>query len=124
MYARDPPDRRRCATASGTITRVAAPAEIDHSTVIAIGVAVALGWNLATWAVYRLDKARARQQRWRVRERTLLGMAALGGSPGALVAVYGHRQRHKAQKLGFVLPLWGIALLQLALVAAALWRFS
>jgi uncharacterized membrane protein YsdA (DUF1294 family) len=96
-------------------------AELDHAAIAAIAVAVAIVWNLVTWAVFRLDKARARQQRWRVRERTLLGMAALGGSPGALVAVYGHRQRHKAQKLGFVLPLWGIAAAHAGLLAAGAW---
>lgn len=42
-------------------------------------------------------------------ERVLLGMAALGGTPGALVGVYGHRRRHKAKKAGFVVPLWLMA---------------
>jgi uncharacterized membrane protein YsdA (DUF1294 family) len=82
--------------------------------------------NFAPWAVYRLDKARARAGRGarRIPERTLLGLAAVGGSAGALVAVYAHRQRHKAQKLGFMLWLWGIALVQLAALGLAAWSIG
>jgi uncharacterized membrane protein YsdA (DUF1294 family) len=90
-------------------------------TVVLVAVAVLAAWNLVTWAVYRLDKARARAARGarRIPERTLLVMAAAGGSIGALVAVYGHRQRHKARKLGFVLPLWAIAAAHAVLIALA-----
>jgi uncharacterized membrane protein YsdA (DUF1294 family) len=114
----------RTRTAAGAL-----PATLVHHAAVpvlsrpwAIAVAVAIAWNLVTWAVYRLDKARARRQQWRFRERTLLGMAALGGSPGALLAVYVHRQRHKAQKLGFVVPLWAIAAIHAGLLAAGGWR--
>jgi uncharacterized membrane protein YsdA (DUF1294 family) len=100
---------------------VTVPAEVDQAPLAAIAVAVAVAWNLVTWAVYRLDKVRARQQRWRFRERTLLAMAALGASPGALIAVYGHRQRHKAQKLGFMVPLWAIAAAHAGLLATGAW---
>jgi uncharacterized membrane protein YsdA (DUF1294 family) len=88
--------------------------------VVAAGALLVL-WNVATWAVYRVDKARARRRARRVSERALLTMAALGGSPGALVAVYAHRQRHKARKRGFVAPLWLITAAHAALVAWALW---
>jgi uncharacterized membrane protein YsdA (DUF1294 family) len=96
-----------------------------HLTVPAVLLALLAVWNVVTWAVYRLDKRRARTGRGarRIPERVLLGLAAVGGSPGALIAVYAHRQRHKAQKLGFVLWLWGIVVVQIAaagLVAYAL----
>lgn len=59
--------------------------------------------NLLTWGVYRWDKARAgRRGARRVPERTLLGLAAVGGFVGAGVAMYAHRQRHKANKAAFV----------------------
>ena len=81
---------------------------------ISIAIALVAAWNLATWATYRIDKARARAARGqrRIPERVLLGMAALGGSLGALLAVYAHRQSHKAKKLGFMLWLWGIVVVQ------------
>lgn len=75
--------------------------------------------NLATWAGFRLDKARARRKgARRIRERTLLTLAVIGGSVGALVAMYGHRHRHKVAKTGFAATVW----LAFALhVAAAAW---
>ncbi len=81
---------------------------------ISIAIAV-LAWNLATWAVYRIDKSRARAARGRRRipERVLLAMTAAGGSIGALVAVYAHRQRHKAKKPAFALWLWAIVFVHL-----------
>ena len=78
-------------------------------------------WNAATWAVFRLDKARAGRAGRRIPERTLLLMATLAGSPGALVAVYGHRRRHKNRKPSFVIPLWLIAAAHLALVVGLAW---
>ena len=63
--------------------------------------------NLVTWASYRWDKRQAgRSGTRRIPERTLLALAWLGGWLGALLAVYGHRRRHKARKLRFLLPLW------------------
>ena len=87
---------------------------------LAVVLALLAAWNLGVWAVYRLDKARARRGRGarRIPERVLLGLAAAGGSPGALVAVYAHRQRHKAQKWPFVGWLLAIVVVQLAAGAA------
>ena len=90
------------------------------SKVIAAVAALLAAWNLATWAIYRLDKARAARKQWRISERALLAMAALGGSPGALVAVYAHRRRHKARKPGFVVPLWLITAGHAALLVWAI----
>jgi uncharacterized membrane protein YsdA (DUF1294 family) len=73
-------------------------------------IAALVGINALTWAVYRIDKRRARRTARRVPERTLLGLAAAGGSAGALLAVYAHRQRHKARKSRFMAALWSIAL--------------
>jgi uncharacterized membrane protein YsdA (DUF1294 family) len=56
--------------------------------------------------VYRWDKRQAQRGARRISERTLLLLAWVGGWLGALVAVYGHRRRHKAQKASFMVPLW------------------
>jgi uncharacterized membrane protein YsdA (DUF1294 family) len=66
------------------------------------------------WACYRIDKARAARRARRIPERTLLGLALIGGSPGAIVGMYGHRRRHKTSKRWFVVALWGIVALQAA----------
>jgi uncharacterized membrane protein YsdA (DUF1294 family) len=90
---------------------------------VVVAIAVLGVWNVVTWATYRVDKARARAARGarRIPERTLLAMAAAGGSLGALLAVYAHRQRHKAKKLGFMLTLWAIAAVHVALIGLAVY---
>jgi uncharacterized membrane protein YsdA (DUF1294 family) len=91
---------------------------------VTLFVAVALVvMNLATFAMFGSDKAAAVGKRSRVPERTLLTLAALGGSPGALLArpVF----RHKTRKQPFGAWLMLIVFLQAsALVAGAAlgWR--
>ena len=48
-----------------------------------------------------VDKWKAKKNRWRVRESTLLTVAALGGSIGSLAGMY--LFRHKTQHLKFTL---------------------
>ena len=55
--------------------------------------------NVLTFVVFGLDKWKARRGRWRVPEATLLGLAALGGSVGAWLAM--QLFRHKTQKKKF-----------------------
>ncbi len=79
--------------------------------------------NLVTWATYRWDKHQAgRSGARRISERTLLALAWLGGSFGALIAVYGHRRRHKTRKPRFLIPLWLAVFTWLAgLIVVARW---
>jgi uncharacterized membrane protein YsdA (DUF1294 family) len=77
--------------------------------------------NLATFAIFGLDKAAAVDKRPRVPERALLTLAFLGGSPGALLArpVF----RHKTRKQPFSAWLMLIVFVQVAAAVAglALW---
>jgi len=85
---------------------------------IVIVAAMVLAINLATFAAFGWDKAAARQRDRRIPERTLLTLAALGGSPAALLA----RQtlRHKTRKQPFGARLLLIVFLQVvALIVAA-----
>ena len=52
--------------------------------------------NLAAFILYGADKKKARQGKWRISEKTLLGIAAAGGSIGALAGmhVFHHKTRH------------------------------
>ena len=77
----------------------------------------AVALNLLVWATFRLDKHRAQRGGPRIRERTLLLLAALGGL-GAALAMYAHRHRHKTAKPRFVVVVIASALAQLA---AGLW---
>ena len=58
--------------------------------------------NLLTFVTYGIDKRKARHNRWRVREASLLLLAALGGSIGALLAmkVFRHKTQHKKFRYG------------------------
>ena len=72
-----------------------------------------LGINLLTFFIFGIDKWKARRNKWRVPEATLLMLAALGGSVGALLgmSVFHHKTKHKKFLIG--VPL--ILLAQLAL---------
>ena len=67
-----------------------------------------------------VDKWKAKKNRWRIRESTLLIVAALGGSIGSLAGMY--LFRHKTQHLKFTLgiPLILAAQCLIAVVLMAL----
>lgn len=58
--------------------------------------------NAAGFCLMCADKLRAQKNQWRIRESTLLTVAALGGSPGCLAAMYlvRHKTRHPKFALG------------------------
>ena len=58
------------------------------------------------------DKHRARKNRWRIPEATLMGIAALGGSIGSLIGMYTVRHKTKHPKFTVGIPL--ILIVQLA----------
>ena len=76
--------------------------------------------NVMTFIVYGVDKRKAKQSKWRIRESTLLGLAAIGGSIGALLAmkILRHKTLHNQFKYG--VPL--ILVVQIA-IGAAIWFF-
>ena len=71
--------------------------------------------NIVTFIVYGIDKVKAMKGKWRISEATLLILAAIGGSIGALLGmkIWHHKTMHKKFKYG--LPL--ILLAQIALIA-------
>ena len=70
--------------------------------------------NILTFAVYGIDKRKAKQGSWRISEATLLMLAVIGGTIGALLGmqVWRHKTMHLKFKYG--LPL--ILLAQIALM--------
>ena len=73
--------------------------------------------NVVTFLVYGIDKWKAKQGSWRISEATLLMLAVIGGTIGALLGmqVWRHKTMHKKFKYG--LPL--ILLAQIALMIFA-----
>ena len=72
--------------------------------------------NAAAFVLMLADKIKAKKNRWRIPERTLIGSAILGGSIGALAGMYTFR--HKTKHLKFTL---GIPAILIAQIALAVW---
>ena len=70
--------------------------------------------NILTFAVYGIDKWKARQGSWRISEATLLMLAVIGGTIGALLGMQVWRQKTMHLKFKYGLPL--ILLAQIALM--------
>ena len=75
--------------------------------------------NVLAFSAMGQDKRRARRHTRRTPERTLLGLAAAGGSVGAIcgMRLFRHKTLHKKFRYG--LP--AILIAQLAAAAAVLW---
>ena len=70
--------------------------------------------NVVTFALFGLDKYNARKGNRRIREVTLMAMAALGGSVGAWMGMRLWHHKTKHRKFRYGIPL--ILLLQIALI--------
>ena len=66
------------------------------------------------------DKLFAKQNQWRVPEKTLLGIAAIGGSIGVLAAMY--TVRHKTKHARFFLGVPAILICQIGILLYLLLR--
>ncbi len=76
--------------------------------------------NLLTFFVYGHDKWKAQNPR-RTPEATLLLLAALGGSVGALLAM--HIFRHKTRHRKFTLGIPALLLAQIVVIVLILFKF-
>ena len=81
-----------------------------------------LAINIATFLLYGIDKYKAKKNKWRISEATLLTMAAIGGSIGAWAGMrlWHHKTMHKKFKYG--IPL--IIIMQIALAVYLLTIFE
>ena len=72
--------------------------------------------TVVTFLVYGIDKWKAQHKRWRIPESVLLGLAAIGGSVGALLGmqVWHHKTQHKKFQ-------YGVPAILAAQVAVVVW---
>lgn len=90
---------------------------------MSVFVATALGaLNLFTFLLFGWDKLAAVKGGQRVPEATLLLLAAIGGSPGALLARPAFRHKARKQPFGSWLLLIVFVQAAAAIVAFAVWR--
>jgi uncharacterized membrane protein YsdA (DUF1294 family) len=61
-----------------------------------------IGINVLTFLLYGIDKWKARRGKWRIPEDTLIWLAIVGGSIGALLGMnlFRHKTQHKKFTLG------------------------
>ena len=81
-----------------------------------------IGINILTFMIYGIDKYKAKHSKWRVSEASLLLMAVVGGSIGALLGmrVWHHKTMHKKFKYG--VP--AILMIQIVLIGFAAFYLS
>lgn len=72
--------------------------------------------NAVGFALMLIDKWKAKHNRWRIKEATLMTVAALGGSIGSLLGMY--TVRHKTKHIKFTV---GIPVILIAQLALAFW---
>lgn len=70
-----------------------------------------LGWylliiNFAAFYLYWDDKRRAKKDKWRIKESTLLLVGLVGGSLGSLVSMYVFRHKTKHWKFKILVPVF------------------
>lgn len=58
--------------------------------------------NVVAFLAFGLDKLKAKADAWRIPEKTLLGLAIIGGSVGAILGMrtFRHKTRHKQFSVG------------------------
>lgn len=78
--------------------------------------------SVITFIVFGIDKLKAKKSWWRIPESTLMVLAVIGGSIGALLGMYvfHHKTLHKKFTIG--IPV--ILILQIAVVAFIFIRFD
>lgn len=61
--------------------------------------------NAVGFVLMLVDKIKAKKNLWRIPEATLMGVAAVGGSIGALIGMYTFRHKTKHPKFTLGIPL-------------------
>lgn len=58
--------------------------------------------NAVGFLVMLIDKQKAKKNRWRIPEKTLFGVALIGGSAGCILGMYAvrHKTKHKSFTIG------------------------
>ena len=77
--------------------------------------------NAAAFLLMLIDKVKAKKNRWRIQESTLMLWAAIGGSIGALAGMYTFR--HKTRHRKFTIGIPAILALQIAAAVYFLYKF-
>lgn len=78
-----------------------------------------LAMNVVTFALFVIDKRRAQEHKWRIRESTLLGLSLAGGCVGGYAAMRLAHHKTRVARFRYGLPV--MIVLDAAIVAWLLW---
>ena len=70
--------------------------------------------NLIAFILFAVDKYKSKKSKWRISERTLIGIALIGGSVGAFMSMKAFRHKTKHKKFTIGVPLILVAQIALA----------
>ena len=70
--------------------------------------------NIIGFFIMYIDKQKAKKGKWRIPEKTLFIVTALGGGIGTIVGMYAFR--HKTQKIAFVIGFPLITILEIVCI--------
>ena len=87
---------------------------MDRTVWLAAAVIYLAAVNITAFILYGADKKKAQRGQWRIPEKTLLGVAVIGGSAGAILGMFLFRHKTKHWYFRYGLP--AILIVQLALV--------
>jgi len=77
--------------------------------------------NAVGFTVMLVDKHKAKKNRWRIPEKTLFGVALIGGSAGCILGMY--TVRHKTKHKSFTIGMPAILIAQVVLLALLYLKF-
>lgn len=76
--------------------------------------------NIIAFVGYGIDKQKAVKNKWRISENTLIGLALIGGSVGALLGMRCFHHKTRKKKFSVGIPL--ILILQIGIVLYFLYK--
>lgn len=89
--------------------------------ITAILIVILAVWNIAVFALYGIDKLKAKRNKHRISEKTLILVAALMGALGALIGM--STFRHKTEHAKFTLGVPLLLIVNIAVVVAIIILF-
>ena len=86
---------------------------MNSKTIIILLVAV----NVLAFLLYGIDKVKAKMHSWRIPENVLIIVAALGGSAGALLAMFLLRHKTQHKKFTICVPIFFVCQLVMLILS-------
>lgn len=77
--------------------------------------------NLIGFLAMGIDKFKAKKNFWRTKEKTLFGIAAIGGSVGVMIGM--HTFRHKTKHNSFVFGIPAILAVQIGVIFYLIFKY-